>query len=255
MRKTITIAAFVLWAVPSAALAQSPRTSIQGFGGLTFDPSSALGRETPASALGGVVTTDLTSNIQVVGEIGRLSDVQSPLYDLLAFTPVQLRISAWYGEGGVRFIASRGLALRPYAEATAGMARLNTRVSGFGGPIDPFIAAGLGFLNSTEPVARRRGRRALRAWADLGGPRVSLQEDHGGRRGVGAQRRQRVSGERSAHRIGRPVLMTRYCTGTTVSDSTIGFGIGLSLEYTMPRASVAKYRTPVVPGVVGSALT
>ena len=152
MRKAITIAAFVLWAVPSAALAQSPRTSIQGFGGLTFDPSSAFGRTTPASALGGVVTTDLTSNIQAVGEIGRLSDVQSPLYDLLAFTPVQLRISAWYGEGGVRFIATRGLALRPYAEATAGMARLSTRVSGFGGPIDPFIAAGLGFLNSTEPV-------------------------------------------------------------------------------------------------------
>ena len=152
MRNAITLAAIVLCAVPSVARAQTPRSSIQGFGGLTFDPSAALGRTTPASALGGVVTTDLTPNIQVVGEVGRLSDVQSPFYDLLAFTPVQLRISAWYGEGGVRFIASRGLTLRPYAEATAGMARLSTRVSGFGGSIDPFVAAGLGFLNSTEPV-------------------------------------------------------------------------------------------------------
>jgi hypothetical protein len=152
MRKAMTLAAIVLWAAPSVALAQSARTSIQGFGGITFDTSSALGRATTASALGGVVTTDLTPNIQVVGELGRMSDIKPPLYDLLNFTPVQFTISAWYGEGGVRFIASRGLTVRPYAEATAGVARLSTGLSGLGRPLAPFVEAGLPFLTRNEPL-------------------------------------------------------------------------------------------------------
>jgi len=150
MRKAITLAAFVVCAVPSAALAQS--ASIQGFGGITFDTSSVLNRTTTASALGGVVTADLTPNIQAVGEVGRLSDITPPLYDLLDFSPVQFRISAWYGEGGVRFIASRGLTVRPYGEATAGFARLSTGVSGLGNPLAPFIEAGLPFLTRNEPL-------------------------------------------------------------------------------------------------------
>ena len=36
----------------------------------------------------------------------RFTDIKPPLFDLLDFTPVGLRVSAWYGEGGVRFIAS-----------------------------------------------------------------------------------------------------------------------------------------------------
>jgi opacity protein-like surface antigen len=84
--------------------------------------------------------------------VGRLSDIKPPLLDLLDFTPVDLRVSAWYGEAGVRFIASPHSVVRPYAEATAGMARLSTTLSGFGGRTDAAIAAGLAFLNRTDPL-------------------------------------------------------------------------------------------------------
>ena len=101
---------------------------------------------------GGALTADLTPNIQVIGEVGRMSDIKPPLLDLLDLTPVDLRVSAWYGEGGVRFIASPHSAVRPYAEATAGFARLSTGLSGLGGRTDAVIDAGLAFLNRTEPL-------------------------------------------------------------------------------------------------------
>jgi hypothetical protein len=151
MRKVVALSAIVLCA-PAAAWAQTANTSVQGFGGLTFGTSSALGRTSTASALGGVVAAGVTPNMQIIGEAGRLSDIKPPLFDLLEFTPVNLRVSAWYGEGGVRFIASPRTALRPYAEATAGFARLTTGLSGFGGRPDTALDIGLAFLNRTEPL-------------------------------------------------------------------------------------------------------
>jgi hypothetical protein len=158
----------LLCTLPAAARAQSANTSVQGFGGLTFGMSSGLGRTSTASALGGIVAAGLTPNIQIIGEVGRLSDIKPPLFDLLDFTPVNLRVSAWYGEGGVRFIASPGPAVRPYAEATAGFARLSTGLSGLGGRTDAVIRTGLAFLDRTEPVLGvgagvllERGRLAL----------------------------------------------------------------------------------------------
>jgi hypothetical protein len=61
-------------------------------------------------------------------------------------------VSAWYGEGGVRVITSPHSAVRPYAEATAGFARLSTDVDGFGGTAYEIAEAGLGYLNRTEPM-------------------------------------------------------------------------------------------------------
>jgi hypothetical protein len=145
-------AAMFLCAWPAAARAQSANTSVQGFGGLTFGTSSALGRTSTASNLGGVVAAGVTPNMQIIGEVGRMSDIKPPLFDLLDFTPVNLRVSAWYGEGGLRFIASPRSAVRPYAEATAGIARLNTGLSGLGGRTEALIDAGFGFLNRTEPL-------------------------------------------------------------------------------------------------------
>ena len=152
MRRVLILSAMLLCTLPSAARAQSGNTSIQGFGGLTFGTSSVLGRTSTASALGGVVAAGVTPNMQIVGEVGRLSDIKPPLLDLLDFTPVNLRVSAWYGEGGVRFIASPYSAVRPYAETTAGFARLSTGLSGFGGRTETFIDTGLAFLNRTEPL-------------------------------------------------------------------------------------------------------
>lgn len=152
MRQLLMVSAtLILCAVPAAARAQDGNTSVQGFGGLTFGTSSVLGTST-ASTFGGSIAAGLTPNIQIVGEVGRLSDIKPPLLDLLDFTPFDLRVSAWYGEAGVRLIASPHSNVRPYAEATAGMARLNTGLSGFGGRTDAVIDAGLGFLNRTEPL-------------------------------------------------------------------------------------------------------
>jgi opacity protein-like surface antigen len=152
MRQVLMVSAtLIALAVPSVARAQNGNTSVQGFGGLTFGTSSVLGTST-ASTFGGSIAAGLTPNIQIVGEVGRLSDIKPPLLDLLDFTPFDLRVSAWYGEAGVRFIASPHSNVRPYAEATAGMARLNTGLSGFGGRTDAVLDAGLGFLNRTEPL-------------------------------------------------------------------------------------------------------
>ena len=153
MRQLLMVSATViLCAVPSAARAQDGNTSIQGFGGLTFGTSSVLGSSSTASTFGGSIAAGLSPNFQIVGEVGRMSDIKPPLLDLLDFTPFDLRVSAWYGEAGVRFIASPHSAVRPYAEATAGMARLSTGLSGFGGRTDAVIDAGLSFLNRTEPM-------------------------------------------------------------------------------------------------------
>jgi hypothetical protein len=152
MRRLLILSAILLCAVPATARAQSANTSIQAFGGLTFGTSSAFGGSSTASNVGGVIAAGITPNIQIVGEVGRLSDLKPPIFDLLDFTPVNLRVPAWYGEGGVRFIASPRMPVRPYGEATAGFARLSTHVSAFGGRTDALIDAGLGFLNRTEPL-------------------------------------------------------------------------------------------------------
>lgn len=147
---------FILFAVlvcgvPAAAHAQSGNTSVQGFGGLTFG-TSEFGRNSMASSFGASVTQGLTPNIQIIGEGGRLSDIKPPVLDLLDITPLDLRVSAWYAQGGVRLIGSPNLAVRPYTEATAGVARLRTGLSGFGGQADAILETALGFLNRTEPM-------------------------------------------------------------------------------------------------------
>jgi hypothetical protein len=153
MRKAVIAWAMLgVCVVPVAARAQDANTWVQGFGGLTFGTSSVIGRSSFASSFGGAAAAGLTPNIQIVGEVGRLSDIKPPLLDLLDFTPVDLRVSAWYGSGGVRFIASPRSSVRPYAEATAGFARLSTGLSGFGGRTDAVIDTGLAFLNRTQPL-------------------------------------------------------------------------------------------------------
>jgi opacity protein-like surface antigen len=155
MRK-IFIGALVLvvCSVAATANAQTTNRAIQGFGGITFGTSSTpfLGGTSTAPTFGGTVVAGLLPNLQVVGEFGRMSDIKPPLFDLLDYTPVGLHVTAWYGEGGVRLIASPHSAVRPYGEATAGWARLSTGISGFGGRTSQVIEEGLGFFNRTDPL-------------------------------------------------------------------------------------------------------
>ena len=149
MRKLMLLAAALLIA-PAAAQAQSGNNDIQGFGGMTVGTSTFGSAASPT--FGGRVGVGLTDNIQLIGEAGRLADISSPLFDLLDFTDVGVRVSAFYGEGGVRFIASPHSAVRPYAEATAGFARLNAGISGIGGTTGAVVNTALNVLNRTQPM-------------------------------------------------------------------------------------------------------
>lgn len=141
----ILISTFALvLALPAAARAQSGQ--IQGFGGLTF------GDVASSSTFGGGVAIPLSDNFQIIGEGGRMTDVMPSLIDsILDFTPVDVRVSAWYGEGGVRIIGPSNRAVRPYAEATAGFARLRTGFRG-AGSADDWINGALGLFDRTEPL-------------------------------------------------------------------------------------------------------
>jgi opacity protein-like surface antigen len=131
--------------VASSAAAQD-RPQVGAFGGYTF------GSTTEATTFGGNVQTPLGSGLQIVGEFGRLEDVMpSTLGTLIDFTPVDLHLSAWYGEAGVRFTVPGYAQVRPYAEATGGFARMHTAFSG-AGAADPFVATALRFLDRTEPM-------------------------------------------------------------------------------------------------------
>ena len=146
----ITRFAAILFAtlfVTSAASAQEPRASVEGFGGLGMGSFT-----TPNTNFGGVITGSLTPNIQLIGEAGRLSNVlpttTQMLFDL---SPVGMSASAFYAEGGVRLTAGSG-GVRPYAEASGGIARLQPHLTGLSGLPGALANAGLAFLNSTAPI-------------------------------------------------------------------------------------------------------
>jgi opacity protein-like surface antigen len=142
---TTVCALAIALAIPSSAIAQN--SQLQGFGGLTF------GDVTNSSTFGGNVAIPLSDNMQIIGEGGRMTDVMPSLLDTIVdFTPVDVRVSAWYGEGGLRFITSPGRAVRPYVEATAGFARLTTGFDGGGSRADAVVNTALGFFRRTEPM-------------------------------------------------------------------------------------------------------
>jgi hypothetical protein len=146
--RTIVATAVVCAALSLAgtASAQTRGGSFQGFGGTTF------GSTATAPTFGAAVALPVGDHVQVVGEAGRLTDIKAPILDdLIDLTPVDVGMSAWYAEGGLRFTGNRHSAVRPYVEATAGVARLKP-----GADVDGWLGAltntGLSFLGSTEPL-------------------------------------------------------------------------------------------------------
>jgi opacity protein-like surface antigen len=133
--------------VSSAASAQEARASVQGFGGVGMGSFT-----TPTANFGGAITGDLTPNIQLIGEAGRLGNILPSTTQLLFdVSPVGLSASAFYAQGGIRLTSATG-ALRPYAEASGGIARLTPHVTGLDGLTGALSNAGLAFLNSTAPI-------------------------------------------------------------------------------------------------------
>jgi hypothetical protein len=121
---------------------------VQGFGSLQLEDVTNT-----SPSFGGVVGGSLTPNIQVIGEAGRIGNIlPGTVSTLLAFSPVGFGVSAWYGQGGVRFTSS-GSAFRPYAEASAGFARLQTDLRGFEGNPGLIGDFALRLFDRTEPIA------------------------------------------------------------------------------------------------------
>ena len=145
MRRLFVAAAIVAaWAaMPATARAQS--SQIQGFGGLTF------GDVTSSTTFGGGIAVPLGDNMQVIAEGGRMRDVMPSLAGtLIDLTPIDFGVSAYYGEAGLRFIAPSHRAVRPYAEATGGFARLRGNLHGT--RADGFVNTALGLFDSTQPL-------------------------------------------------------------------------------------------------------
>ncbi len=149
--RTLPFAAILVAALSlaSSAYAQEPHAAVQAFGGLGVGSFT-----TTNTNFGGSITGDLTPNIQLVGEVGRIGNVlPSTTQTLFGLAPVDFSVSAFYGEGGVRFTGGTS-AIRPYAETSAGIARLQPHVSSIAPGIPSVIAgAGLSLLNQTAPIA------------------------------------------------------------------------------------------------------
>ena len=185
-----------------AAHAQDRTASAVGFGGTSLNSFSASASKVD---FGFNVAKELTPNIQVVGEFGRIGNMLPSLASgVLAFTPYDVSVSAFYGEGGLRLLAAPDSGVSPYVEATAGIARLSPHLSGFGSTPDAILGAGLGFLRSTEPILGVGGGFMLR-----GGPVVA---------DVGYRYKQ-VAGSDS--------LVSLLGAGQDLRAHQIRFGIGL----------------------------
>lgn len=167
--RTTSFAAMLIAAllVSSTASAQEPRASLQGFGGVGVGGFTTL-----TTNFGGAISGDLTENIQVIGEAGRLSNVLPSMSQLLfGVSPVGLTTSAFYAEGGVR-LSGGSSSVRPYAIASAGIARLTPHVTGLQSGLPGSLAnVGLSFLDRNAPIATVGAGVTLNAGnfvADLG---------------------------------------------------------------------------------------
>lgn len=136
--------------LPIPAFAQANQSFIQGFGGLRLATAPSV---TPT--VGGTLGVGLTPYLQVIGEVGHISDVlPSTIETLMTVSPVTIRRSALYGEGGVRLTTGATGHVGVYGETLFGAARLNTSVSGLGSArTDVITNLALRFVNTTSQVA------------------------------------------------------------------------------------------------------
>lgn len=162
MRKTYGVAIGIAVSLIAPAWAHAENAgSIGGFGGMTIASSTST---TPN--VGGTLTFALTPNIHVVGEAGRIGNVLPSLSDSL-FSAAGVSASALYGEGGVRFLATPRSPVSPYAEATAGVARIGISSDRLGTVGNVLLPVAFSFMSRTGPVAGLGGGLLVR-----GGPIV-----------------------------------------------------------------------------------
>ena len=137
-------------ALPAPSHAQ---TSLDAFGGLPMNQLTVLGDSGVPFDFGGRVGFEVVPGVQVMGEFGRLSNVMPDLVDIgLAFLPIDVRASAFYGEGGVRLLAAPHSAVSPYVEGSAGIAHLQFQVGGINGAAAAVARAALNLVDTSDPI-------------------------------------------------------------------------------------------------------
>jgi hypothetical protein len=162
--RTLRIAALV-----SAVACFIPQVvRAQDHGSVTFVTGHAMTQGSPISTLASAVSSGLDSHLnfggrvaftiapsfEAVGEVGRIGNVLPPLISSVnAFSPVDVRASAIYGESGIRTLLGGHSAVSPYVEATGGFARLNLRVDGLSATVGDLLGLGLSVTNRTSPMA------------------------------------------------------------------------------------------------------
>jgi len=187
---------------PTVAIAQGRTASAVAFGGTSVNSFT-----TSASKVdfGVNVGKELTPNIHVIGEFGRIGNMLPMLSTgLPSLSPYDVRVSAVYGEGGLRLLAAPNSGVNPYVEATAGIARLSPHVAGFGSTGDLIAGMGLGLLRRTEPLLGVGGGIMLR-----GGPVVA---------DIGYRYKQVVRGD---------LIIDALSLGQTPRAHQVRFGIGM----------------------------
>ena len=151
MRFACAVAVAVLsLAAPVRTYAQ---TSLDAFGALPTNQLSSFGDSGVPFDFGGRVGFEVLPGVHVTGEFGRLSNVMPDLIATgLGFTGNNLKASAFYGEGGVRLLASPRSAVSPYVEGSAGVAHLQFGVNGLGSATDAIVRAALSFVDTSDPI-------------------------------------------------------------------------------------------------------
>lgn len=149
LRLVIALSVSLLITAPSEA----QTGAVSGFGGVSVN--SSLSR---VPDLGGNLAFELTPGVELIAEAGRVGNVLPPVADaLFSATNSGIRASALYGEGGVRFRLAPRAHVSPYAEATAGVARLDVSSSRLGPLAGSLASAGIALLGRTGPVAGAGG--------------------------------------------------------------------------------------------------
>ena len=147
--------------VPSRSSAQ---TSLDGFGSLPLNQLSSLGDGGLPVDFGGRVGFDVLPGVQLMGEFGRLGNVLPEVVALpLSFVPIDVRVSAFYGEGGVRLLAAPRSAVSPYVEGSAGIAHVRFGTGGPGSTTDAIVRAALNLVDTRDPLFGAGGGLLMRA--------------------------------------------------------------------------------------------
>ena len=151
--RLLTAAALAVVSVATAPVPSFAQTSLDGFGAVRMDHLASLGDSDFPVDFGGRVSFDVVPAVQVFGEFGRLASVMPPLIETgLAFSPIDVTASAFYGEGGVRLLAAPRSVVSPYVEGTAGVAHLRFGTRGLGSTTDAILRAALNLVDTRDPL-------------------------------------------------------------------------------------------------------